>query len=172
MTYSERYPGIPALPDARNRPLLWAATPAIFTLVYPGFVHVFHYAVGEAGNRVSLGGGIAAAIMLGLMLSVPLTGFVFALRGLGVPASPAFETRARRIAYAVVAAPTVYCMVGILQILVSSPVPDQVTLVVVWCLGILWPAAVPPDGGTATKAPAHPIPRLRVAHGVSAIVVL
>lgn len=172
MTYSERLPGTQAMPDARNRPLLWAATPAIYTLVYPGFVDVFHYAVGEAGNRVSLGGGIVAAITLGLMLSVPLTGFFFALRGIGVPASPAFETRARRIAYAVVAAPTTYCMVGVLQILVSSPVPDQVTWVVVWCLGILWLAAAPRDGGAAIKAPARPIPWLRVAHGVSAIVVL
>lgn len=172
MTYSERFSGNPAMPDVRNRPMLRAAAPVIYTLIYPGFIDIFHYSVGDAGNPVSPAGGLVAALMLVLMFSVPLTGFFFAVRGLGVPASAAFETRARRMAYAVVAAPTIYCMVGVLQILASSPIPDQVTWIIVWCLGILWLRATPKDGAAAAPAAARPIPWLRVAHGVSALVVL
>jgi len=172
VAYSERLPGNLAKPDVRHRPLLRAAIPVIYTLFYPGFIDIFNYSVGDAGSAVLLSGGVTAALMLILMFSVPLTGFVFAVRGVASSHCPLFETRARRMAYAVVAAPTMYCMVGVIQILVSSPIPDQVTWGALWCLGLLWLWTTPEEARQLAKAPAHPLPWLRVAHGISALIVL
>jgi len=115
---------------------------------------------------------VFAGAMLILMFTVPAFGFYRAWKGLGGPsASPAFEMRARRLAYMVVIAPTMYCMVGVMQILLSSPLPDEFIWVVVWCLGIVWLAVTPGDD-VGVKAKATPMPWLRVAHGISALIVL
>ncbi|MCS4243102.1 hypothetical protein M2418_002633 [Rhizobium sp. BIGb0125] len=171
MSYFDKVSDSVEAPSFRNRSMLRASIPVICTLVYPGFVDIFHISVGEPGSSLSLGAGLIAGFMLVLMFSVPLIGFAFAVRGVGGSPSLAFETRARRLAYAVVVGPTMYCLVGVLQILASSPIPDQVIWVVLWCLGLLWLWATP-DGHSNTVAPARPIPWLRVAHGVSAAVVL
>lgn len=171
MTYAQGSMGPVSTSTPGGRSFVWAAAPAIYTLIYPGFVNLFRYAVGDAGTEVSFSAGAFAGLMLALMFTVPLFGFLRALNGLSDPsANRAYETRARRLAYFVVIAPTMYCMVGVLQILLSSPLPDEVTWVIVWCLAMAW-LAICPRSETA-KAAAPPAPWLRVAHGISAVIVL
>lgn len=171
MTYSERYSGEPAA-QIGSRPALNGIGPVIYTLFYPGYVDIFHYAVGKAGNTVTTSGGVLATLMLVMMFSVPLLGFAVAMQAADLRGSQAQQTRRRRIGFAMVAAPTLYCMVGVMQILASSPIPDQVVWVVLWCLGIGWMRTGRNDAGNAVYQDAKPLPWLRIAHGVSALVVL
>jgi len=172
MIFAESTEGRSSRAKQEPRPLLYAAAPAVYALTYPGFVNLFHHLVGDAGHTVPTPNAILAGVTLLLMLSVPAFGLHRALRGLQDPITPtAFEARARRLAYMVVIAPTMYCMVGVLQILLHSPLPDELTWALVWCLGIVWLAMTPTVGNRAIPL-TTPIPSLRVAHAISGLIVL
>lgn len=147
-----------------------AGAPAFYALCYPWIIDLFHYAVGDPGTPLSAARALSAAILLITMFSVPAFGFVRACRGTGDnSAHPMLDSHARRLAYAVVAAPTLYCMVGVLQILVHSPVPDQVVWVIIWIVAIGWALRAPEATGPLVQ-PA--LKQLRTAHGVAALIIL
>lgn len=152
--------------------LISAAAPAVLALSYPAFVDIFHWSVGDPGALQTGPGIVTASVMLMLMLAVPAYAF---LKVLSVPACPdvlgAFAIRARRLAYATIAAPTLYCFVGVTQILLSSPLPDEVTWAVIWTLAIASFALFPLAQNEPSARP-KPAPGLRVAHGISALVLL
>ncbi|MGY4622877.1 hypothetical protein [Bradyrhizobium sp. USDA 4486] len=154
-----------------NRFAWAAATPAAFALVYPLFVDGFHWAVGDPGTPQTVRGIAIAAVMLALMFAVPLYAFY---RVFAVPMSPtvplALEIRARRLAYAVVAAPTFYCFVGVSKFLFSIPLPDEATWAIIWASGIAWSVLASP--GEVKRATSEPAATLRVAHGISALIVV
>ncbi|MGF6494216.1 hypothetical protein ABIE56_002407 [Luteibacter sp. 621] len=159
-------------PTARPglRLTLLAAAPAVYALLYPGMVDVFHNAVGDAGHRTQSGGALVACIMLVLMFSVPVYGFLRAVCGIqDAEASPLLRLRARRLGYAVVVAPTMYCMLGVMQILLHSPVPDEVAWVLLWLVTLAWAMRMPKTHAPPTY---RPLAQLRVAHGVSALILV
>lgn len=161
----------PSEPGKNRRRMVSAATPAVFALVYPAFVDLFHLAVGNAGTTVTPGGAMAAGLMLALMLAVPAYAFLKALHCPALEDHPSsFEIRARRLAYASVVAPTLYCMVGVMQILLHSPLPDEVSWALIWAVGTVWFVCAPLHANEAL--PVRPSPKLRVAHGISALIVL
>lgn len=72
----------------------------------------------------------------------------------------------RRLAYAAVVAPTLYVFLGVVQAMVSSPLPDE------WAWCILWLAATALALANTRSQPPHragpSIARWRLAHGISA----
>lgn len=162
---------LPLLSGSSNsRSLRAAYPPAVLALLYPAFIDLFHAAVGNHGAAVSAGGVIVASAMMLLMLSVPAIGLIQALRLSHAEGdvSP-IEIRARRFAYATIAAPTLYTFLGVLQALVSSPVPDEVSWAALWAIGILWYLCAPLAPHSTLRRPRA---GLRVAHGLTALIVL
>jgi hypothetical protein len=160
-------------PDRRRRgigPAARTLTPAGLALIYPAFVDGFHWAVGKPGVAHSAGGLLFATLMLLMMFAVPALGFVHVLKRHPSPISRRYAVRARRLAYAAVAAPTLYCFVGVWNILLSSPLSDGMTWVLLWCLLIGWSLLARPRRAIADWV--APAPSLRVAHGVSALILL
>ncbi|TCP36075.1 hypothetical protein [Sphingomonas sp. BK235] len=145
--------------------------PLSAALAYPLIVDCFHLAVGPAGMSQTLSSMLAAAILLCLMFAVPMIGFVCVLRDTGrfEPAT-GLEIRTRRLAYAVVAAPTLYCFVGVGGFLLSSPVNDEVTWSALWIAGAASTLLL--GGSDRWSRHRSPSPLLRVAHGLSALILL
>lgn len=161
------------LSEARSKPprTLKAILPAIIALPYPLFVDGFRSAMGPPQTSPSLGLILVAAFFLCLMFAVPLAGFLHVLASSRNHARlSALEIRSRRLGYLVVAAPTLYCMVGVLQILAGSPVPDPVAWALVWGGAILWFVRAP----LSTSRPRTTAPGavLRTVHGVTAAILL
>lgn len=153
-----------------ERPRRAGSMPALLALSYPAFVDLFHDAVGNRGAAVSIGGIVIASIMMVLMLIVPSIGFLQAWRlSMSAGQNSRTEVRARRLAYASIAAPTLYTLLGVLQALAASPVPDEIAWVVLWAFGIAWYIWAPL---TPFESPALPQSALRVAHGVTALIIL
>jgi hypothetical protein len=88
----------------------------------------------------------------------------------GVPGPSASETRARRLALATVATPALYTMLGVMQALAGSRVPDEAAWAVLWSAAILLLMLVPVR--RAAVVPVVPSGGLRVAHGVSALILV
>lgn len=167
---------VDAKPAARSngsarRAIASAVAPALFTLFYPAFVDGFHWAVGMPGTRQTLGSVILAGAMLLLMFAVPLYGFLRIARGPASPAvSRAFETRARRLAYATVTAPTLYCFVGVWQFLLSSPLPDELVWCLIWGSAMAYTALVPTV--RQIRPSSTPSDIMRVMHGITALILV
>lgn len=145
--------------------------PALLALLYPAFVDVFHWVVGMPGTSQTPGGIALASLMLLLMFSVPAYGFRSIFAAPQAPSvTPSFEIRARRLAYATIAAPTLYCFIGVWKFLLSSPLPDEAAWVLIWGGAILYVTLVPAkDTASPWKAPSA---WLRVTHGVTALILV
>ncbi|GEM_PF-340806 len=156
---------------AGGQAIIPALAPAFFALFYPAFVDAFHWAVGMPGTPQTLGGIAVATLSMMLMLAVPCYGFC---RIFGAPqapsVAPAFEVRARRLAYATVAAPTLYCFIGVWKFLLSSPLPDEVAWVLIWSLAMLYVALAPISFTPPVWR--SPSAGLRVTHGVTALILV
>ncbi|MBB4859320.1 hypothetical protein HNO88_002649 [Novosphingobium chloroacetimidivorans] len=130
--------------NAACRALIPTLRLAVLALFYPAFVDVFHWAVGMPGTPQTPGGIAIATLSMLLMFAVPCYGFA---RILGAPQAPSvkpvLEARARRLAYATVAAPALYCFVGVWQFLLSSPLSDAAAWILIWCPAILYVALAP-----------------------------
>ncbi|MEC3950228.1 hypothetical protein [Sphingobium sp. HWE2-09] len=148
-----------------------ATAPAAAALFYPLFVDGFHLAVGLPGTEETFTRIVLATFMMLLMFAVPTYGFLCVMNGSRFPiVAQAFETRARRLAYITVASPTLYCFIGVWNILLSSPLPDEVLWAVIWCAAILYTAFAPLEAGAPQwKAPSS---GLRVIHGVTALILI
>jgi hypothetical protein len=144
--------------DARQK---WIGLlPVAAALAYPFFLKGFHAAISSDGVAV-------AAILLIAAFAMPLSGILFALRLNGHPAG--FDLRARRLAYASIAAPPLFVFVGVAPGLAGIHIPDITIWIALWlAVGLyVWLA---PDMIVA-PAPARPIAGWRVAHGVAAALI-
>lgn len=138
-----------------------ALTPAAAALCYPFLLRAFHALIGPAVPPPPLPAIIGAGLILALAFGVPFLGIVFARR-------PSASTAARRLAYTSVTAPTLYVFLGVVQVLVHSPIPDEVVWSAIW-LGLAGRAQ------WAGRARAELVPqvgRWRVVHGVTAAVLV
>lgn len=138
-------------------------TPALAAICYPFLLDAFHAVVGEPGTRSSGSAVIAAAFVLACILAVPAAGLVFATRKRA-------GTRARRLAYACVVAPTIYVFLGVVQSLAGSVLADELVWCVLWSGAALWVWSG--SHAPAQDRPAPAVARWRVAHGITGAIVL
>lgn len=143
----------------------WIALfPPLVAAVYPFLLMLFHATIGASDSQRS-GSDIAiAGIALLLAFSAPVA-------GIAVAQLPCIATRARRVALLSVAAPSLYVFLGVVQALVSSPIPDPWVWCVIWTVAAVSTLAKPAPG--EAEAGTRPsVSRWRVAHGISAAIVL
>ena len=137
-----------------------AVAPALAAVAYPFALMGFHAAI--AGDRVAL-----AAPLLLVAFVLPLLGFAFAFRL--ARGATAFDLRARRLAYASIAAPPLFVFTGVAPGLIGLHVPDIAIWTVAWLAAsvAVWFAPATP----LTPSSAKPIGGWRVAHGVAAALI-
>jgi len=137
----------------------WALAPAAAALCYPFLVKAFHTVVGTAPATPSPCAILAAAVILAVAFVVPFFGLAVALRPIAAPA-------ARRLAYAGVAAPTLYVFLGVVQALLHSPIPDEIVWGVIWLAIAIWSQFARSPAPEAVPA----VGRWRVVHGLTAVI--
>jgi hypothetical protein len=141
---------------------LLGLSPAVAALAYPFLLQGFHAAV-------SSGNAAVAAVFLLLAFAAPLWGLVCAYRLAGAAQPTRFDLRARRLAYASIAAPPLFVFAGVGLGLVAPAVPDVAAWIAVWLVAGL---AVALGGNQAAPVtPASSIAGWRVAHGVAAALI-
>jgi hypothetical protein len=139
------------MPEWKNAPWL----PAAASVLYPGALWGFHQAA-IAGRWVP------AAVLLAAAFALPLA-------CLGLASRPSLGSATRRMAFAAVAAPPLYVLVGVVSGLLHSPVPDWALWIVAWfALGL--PASLAGSGAPSQNQPWSG--RLRVVHGVAGALIL
>ncbi|MGG2397816.1 hypothetical protein ACJRW5_12840 [Pseudomonas sp. SH1-B] len=147
-----------ASPSVNRWPLWLAPTIAAF---YPYLLDGFHLLVARSGVI-----DLAAALLLLSVFIVPALGFFFACKANG---TSTLDTRTRRLGLLLVAAPTLYCFVGVNLYMLGSPVSDGWIWTPAW-LALALLAAFRPGTGAAPRT-VRTSPALRVAHGVSGLLV-
>ncbi|WP_296002540.1 hypothetical protein [Rugamonas sp.] len=113
-----------------------------------------------------------AALMLALAFAVPVFGFYVAYRIGRRPAPSCGQVVVWRIALLTIAVPPLYTMLGVMLYMAGDPVPDTTAWLAGWLtvLAVGWracasPAAIDANGATVS-------PRLRAAHGGSALAIV
>lgn len=109
----------------------WALAPAAAALAYPFLLREFYVVVGPQAVTPPPLAILGAALLLTAALSVPFLGIALARR-------PSAAVGARRLAYASVAAPTLYVVLGVVQTLVHSPIPDVIVWCIIWLAVAIW----------------------------------
>jgi hypothetical protein len=134
-----------------------ALLPAAAALAYPFFLKGFHAAISAGGV------GVAAMLLAGAF-AMPLAGLFFAFRLNGCSAQ--FDLRARRMAYASIAAPPLFVFVGVAPGLAGIHIPDIAIWIAMWLAAGLY-VWLAPDAPVAQTL-MRPIAGWRVIHGVAA----
>lgn len=160
-----------ALPAARPSPLLLLGVP-LSTMAYPLLLQGFHAAVARA-QAASL--ALAALLLLGAIL-VPVVGFLAMLR-LGKHACPTSdELMAKWLCLLAIASAPIYTAMGVLLYMVGDPIGDIPLWLGLWVLGAGLMAksafASPAVRPSMVRWDRPTSPRLRVAHGISAVAIL
>ncbi|CAH9017788.1 hypothetical protein [Candidatus Nitrosacidococcus sp. I8] len=109
---------------------VWGLIPVFIAAAYPLFLQGFHSVISTSGkDEISF--TTTAIILLGAAFIVPIFGLIFAMKG------PDFANT-RRLAYMVVTTPALYTLLGTLQGMAQSPIPDELIWYVLWfSFGIL-----------------------------------
>lgn len=147
------------MPQDARRPGT-ALLPVAAALAYPFFLKGFHAAISSGSV------GLAAMLLIGAF-AMPLAGFLFAFRLNGCCAQ--LDLRARRLAYASIAAPPLFVFVGVAPGLAGIHVPDIVIWIAMWLAAGLsvWFAPDTPVAQTFMR----PIAGWRVMHGGAAALI-
>jgi hypothetical protein len=136
-----------------------ALAPAAAALCYPFLLRAFHAIVGSQAATPSPRAIVGAILVLAVAFVVPFLGLALACR-------PTTPVGARRLAYASVAAPTLYVFLGVVQALVHSPISDEIVWCVIWLAIAIWSQSV----RNLVAAPVPAVGRWRVAHGLTAAI--
>ena len=134
-----------------------ALAPAAAAICYPFLLRAFHAVIGTQTVAPSPFAIVGATVILAVAFVVPFLGLALACR-------PAAHPRTRRLAYASVAAPTLYVFQGVVQALIRSPIPDEIVWCVIWLAIAIW-SQTGPTLSVATPQPA--VGRWRVSRGES-----
>jgi hypothetical protein len=137
----------------------WALAPAAAALCYPFLLKGFHAVVGTPDVTPPPFAILGAVVVLAIAFVVPFLGPALAL-------SPTAGPGARRLAYASVAAPTLYVFLGVVQALVHSPIPDEIVWCLIWLAIAIWSRLAPNPVVAAVPA----VGRWRVVHGLTAAI--
>ena len=143
-----------------KRLLTWV--PVATALAYPWTLRLFHDAI------VAQAHGLAPAGWLILAFALPVSCLLLA----GYCAGRAGEAlpTVRRIAFLAVAAPPLFVLIGVVSSLLHSPISDVWTWTILWLA--LGAAATAANSGTGSQPSGAMTGRLRVAHGISAVLIL
>lgn len=151
---------------------IWA--PIAVTLIYPFMLNAFHALVTDTEGApvpLSLIGYLLATLLLLGVFAVPCMGMVIACRKTTASDNRSIDIRVRRLALFMVAAPTLYCFIGVNTLMLGLTVPDQWVWVAVWLLVGCAFTLKRQSAGTRVTTP-RAMPVLRVAHGVAGVIVL
>jgi hypothetical protein len=143
--------------------------PAVTAMVYPFLLLAFHLVV-STPDVAPLGFRLAgAAVLLVLAFAMPLSGLAFAYWLSLTPQPSQSDLRARRLAYASIAAPPFFVFVGVAKGLVGLRIPDVALWIGLWTLaGIYgWSGRV----ASMRKQTTQPPGIWRIGHGVSAALI-
>jgi hypothetical protein len=146
-------------PSLEKRFDYWALAPAAAALCYPFLLKGFHALVGTPDVSPSPFAILGAIVVLAVAFVVPFLGLALALR-------PTAGPGARRLAYASVAAPTLYVFLGVVLALVHSPIPDEIGWCLIWLAIAIWSQLAPNRVVAAVPA----VRRWRVVHGLTAAI--
>jgi hypothetical protein len=143
--------------------------PAATAIAYPFLLQAFHLVVsapdvGPSGFRLA-----GAAALLVLAFAMPLSGLAFAYWLTLTPQPSQSDLRARRLAYASIAAPPLFVFVGVAKGLLGLRIPDVALWIGLWTLAGLygWSARV----SLVPTQTTQPSRVWRIAHGVSAALI-
>lgn len=137
-----------------------ALVPAAVAICYPFLLRAFHAVIGTQAVAPSPFAIVGATVILAAAFAVPFLGLALAWR-------PAANPGTRRLAYASVAAPTLYVFQGVVQALIRSPVPDEIVWCVIWLAIAIWSQTAPRP---AVARPQPGVGGWRVVHGATAAV--
>jgi len=141
-------------------------SPAAAAMAYPFLLQAFHLVVSPpdfADSAIRLAG---AAALLVLVFAMPLSGLAFAYWLTRAPPILQSDLRARRLAYASIAAPPLFVFVGVARGLLGLKLPEVALWIALWTLAGLygWFGR----GAPTPKQMMQPPGAWRIAHGVSA----
>jgi len=136
-----------------------ALAPAAAAICYPFLLRAFHAVVGTKAATPSPPAIVGATLILTVAFVVPFL-------ALALPYRPDADTGARRLAYASVAAPTLYVFLGVGQTLAHSPIPDEIVWCVLWLAIAIWSQTA--HNPVATTLPT--VGRWRIVHGITAAI--
>ena len=158
--------------DALRRRII-GLYPAAAAMVYPFLLQGFHAAVMPSGGALSAVRIAGAAVMLALAFALPLSGLASAFWRTRDAQPSQSDLRARRLAYAGIAVPPLFVFVGVIRGYAANLLGLQLSDVAIWIA--LWLAAglYVWSGGDqpAPEPPTRSIGMLRIAHGVSAVLI-
>ena len=135
-------------------------------MAYPFLLQAFHAVVSPTDGLMSAVRIAGAAILLALAFAMPLSGLAFAHWQTRAPEP---DLRARRLAYASIAAPPLFVFVGVAPGLVGIHLPDIAIWIAIWLAAGL--AVWFGPGAVVAERPARSIAGWRIAHGVSAALI-
>ena len=141
-------------------------SPAVAAMAYPFLLQAFHAVVSPTDGLMSAVRIAGAAILLALAFAMPLSGLAFAHWQTRAPEP---DLRARRLAYASIAAPPLFVFVGVAPGLVGIHLPDIAIWIAIWLAAGL--AVWFGPGAVVAERPARSIAGWRIAHGVSAALI-
>jgi hypothetical protein len=139
-------------------------------LCYPFLLEWFHLCVTRRGfGWVALD----CLLLLAAIIAPPVTG-IYAYRQLGaIENTSPTDIQARAVALASVAAPPLYTTLGVLLTIAHNPVSDFIVWVILWVVAgtiLLWPKREILPSAQPKMLTRHT--RLRIAHGVSAALII
>jgi hypothetical protein len=137
-----------------------ALAPAVAAICYPFLLRAFHAVVGTQGVTPSPPAIVGATLILAAAFVVPFFALALACRRNADPGAP-------RLAYAGVAAPTLYVFLGVVQVLIHSPIPDEFVWCVLWLAIAIWSRTARNPVVAATWPT---VDRWRIVHGMTAAV--
>jgi len=154
-----------------NKWIVWA--PVLVTSIYPCFLNAFHTQVTNIGLSSTISPAslsFAIALMIAVF-AVPAMGFALACQSFTQRHNAAAQLRVRRLALLIISAPTLYCFVGVNNIMLGNAVPDEGIWAALW-IGMGMYLGRKSHTAEEPIPPVHSMPALRIAHGAAGVIVL
>jgi hypothetical protein len=145
--------------------------PPLAALLYPFALKGFNTSVTLFASEASTLAWLSFAACLALAFAMPLIAMLAAMSFSEIDRPTVAQLRAKRTALLAVAAPTLFVFLGVVLTMLRDPVPDTWLWVACWAIALV--LLLRSDNGMpAAVAPRHVPAPLRVAHGVSALVLV
>jgi hypothetical protein len=148
--------------------------PAAGAIVYPFLLDGFHLAVSKSNGPLSVAWSVAAALLLLAATAMPFVGMACVFWMSHAAASP-LDLRARRLAYATIAAPPLFVLTGVGLGLLHIHVSDELVWVAGWlaaCVYVALGQQEQPGSAAPSVSAAPSIAGWRAVHGVAAAIIV
>lgn len=136
-----------------------ALAPAAAAIWYPFLLRAFHAVVAAQAAVPSPLAIVVAILILAVAFVLPFLALALATR-------PDADPGARRLAYASVATPTLFVFLGVVQVLLHSPIPDELVWFVLWLAIAIWSRTT----GNTIATTRWAVGYWRIVHGTTAAV--